>query len=203
MENLEIKNAVREASLGQSRRVIQHAAQAIRATHRGEYEKAEELMTKAGELVAQMASSAPDYPDIYFAGYVQDAQKEFAEAKITHAIIAGQPLPDPDELGVEYAAYLNALGEAVGELRRHVLDIIRHHRLERGEEILQAMEEIYAVLVTVDFPHAITGNLRRTADMVRGVLERTRGDLTMAMRQEELQAALENLEERLEGTLRD
>jgi len=140
-----------------------------------------------------------DYADLYYAGYTQDALKELAEANITYALITDRPLPDPDELGVEYAAYLNGLGEAAGELRRHVLDLIRHGELERGEEILSMMDDIYGVLVTIDFPNAITGGLRRTTDMVRGVLERTRGDLTMSLRQEKLQQALRDFEEKVDG----
>jgi translin len=146
-----------------------------------------------------MVDGVADYADLYHAGYTQDALKELAEANITYALITDQPLPDPDELGVEYAAYLNGLGEAAGELRRHVLDLIRHGELERGEEILSMMDDIYGVLVTIDFPNAITGGLRRTTDMVRGVLERTRGDLTMSLRQEKLQQALRDFEERVNG----
>ncbi len=146
-----------------------------------------------------MVGGVADYADLYHAGYTQDALKEFAEASITYALVTDHPLPDPDELGVEYAAYLNGLGEAAGELRRHVLDLIRHGELERGEEILSMMDDIYGVLVTIDFPNAVTGGLRRTTDMVRGVLERTRGDLTMSLRQEKLQQALRNFEEKVNG----
>ncbi|MFQ5814395.1 MAG: haloacid dehalogenase, partial [Anaerolineae bacterium] len=134
---------------------------------------------------------------LYYAGYTQDALKELAEASITYALITDEPLPDPDDLEIEYAPYLNGLGEAVGEMRRYVLDIIRRGQTERAEEMLSAMDDIYAVLVTMDFPDAITRRLRRTTDMVRGVLERTRGDLTMAMRQDKLQEALRAFEERV------
>ncbi|MFQ6001852.1 MAG: haloacid dehalogenase, partial [Anaerolineae bacterium] len=115
---------------------------------------------------------------------------------ITYALIAGEELPSPKELGVEYPAYLKGLGEAVGEMRRHILDLIRHGETERGEEILGSMEDIYSVLVTIDYPEAITHGLRRITDMVRGVLERTRGDLTLAIRQTELEKALKEFEER-------
>jgi len=138
-----------------------------------------------------------DYADLYYAGYTQDALKEFAEANITYALITDRPLPDPDELGVEYAAYLNGLGETTGELRRHVLDLIRHGELERGEEILALMDDIYGVLITIDLPEAVTGCLRHTTDMVRGVLERTRGDLTLSLQQEKLQQALRDFEKRV------
>lgn len=197
--NFEAKNEVRDETLQLSRELIRHCANAIRATHRGEFENAAELLATAKALASEMVDSVADYADLYHTGYTQDALKEFAEASITYALITDRPLPDPDELGVEYAAYLNGLGEAAGELRRHVLDLIRYGELERGEEILSMMDDIYGVLVTVDFPDAVTGGLRRTTDMVRGVLERTRGDLTMSLRQEKLQQALRDFEEKVNG----
>lgn len=197
LESLEAKNAVREAALTMSRRLTQRSAKAVRATHREDWEETKALLSEAGAIVAAIRREIRGQPDIYFAGYTQDALKEFAEAHITYALITGQPLPDPDDLGVEYAAYLNGLGEAAGEMRRHVLDLIRRGRVEQGERILAAMDEIYGLLATVDYPKAITGGLRRTTDMVRGVVERTRGDLTMAVRQEKLQVALKEFEEKV------
>lgn len=197
--NFEAKNKVRDETLRLSRELIRHCANAIRATHRGEFENATGLLATAKALASEIVDGVADYADLYHAGYTQDALKEFAEASITYALITDRSLPDPDELGVEYAAYLNGLGEAAGELRRHVLDLIRHGELERGEEILSMMDDIYGVLVTMDFPNAVTGGLRRTTDMVRGVLERTRGDLTMSLRQEKLQQALRDFEGKVNG----
>ena len=197
--DFEAKNKVRDETLRLSRELIRHCANAIRATHRGEFENATGLLATAKALVSEIVDGVADYADLYHAGYTQDALKEFAEASITYALITDRSLPDPDELGVEYAAYLNGLGEAAGELRRHVLDLIRHGELERGEEILSMMDDIYGVLVTMDFPNAVTGGLRRTTDMVRGVLERTRGDLTMSLRQEKLQQALRDFEGKVNG----
>jgi translin len=141
-----------------------------------------------------MVSDLAEHPDLYHAGYVQDALKELAEAHITYALVASRPLPSPEELNVPPAAYLNGLGEAMGELRRHILDVIRHGKVGRCERMLQVMEDVYSALVTVDYPDALTGRLRRTTDMVRGVLERTRGDLTVATRQETLRRALRKFE---------
>jgi len=197
--NFEAKNRVRDEALRLSRELIRHCANAIRATHRSEFENATGLLATAKTLASEMVDGVADYADLYHAGYTQDALKEFAEASITYALITDRPLPDPDALGVEYAAYLNGLGEAAGELRRHVLDLIRHGELERGEKVLSMMDDIYGILVTIDFPNAVTGGLRRTTDMVRGVLERTRGDLTMSLRQEKLQQALRDFEERVDG----
>jgi len=155
------------------------------------------MLGEGREVVEQLSADLVEQPNIYGAGYVQAALKEFAEASITHALITGRPLPGPDELNIDYPAYLNGLGEAMGELRRAILDLIRHGDLARGEELLDAMDEVYAVLVTVDYPEAITGGLRRTTDMVRGILERTRGDLTMAVRQQELEKTLKEFEDKV------
>ncbi len=144
-----------------------------------------------------MKADVAPYPDLYYTGYVQDSLKEFAEANIVHALLTDQLIPDPDAIGVDYAAYLNGLGEAATEMRRYILDIIRHEQLERSEAILQAMDDIYAMLVTMDFPDALTGGLRRETDIVRGVLEKTRGDLTVAWRQEKLEQRLREFEEKM------
>jgi translin len=190
---LEAKNAARERALADSRATIRNCAHSIRASHRGDMEAARELLGAAHALVTATRNSLLDaHPDIYWAGYVQDAQKEFAEANIVYAVIGGEQIPDAGELLVEPAAYLNGLGEAAGEMRRYILDIIRHGHAEQCERVLTVMEEIYSLLVTVDYPDAITDGLRRTTDMVRGVLERTRGDLTFALQQRQLTQALKD-----------
>lgn len=195
--NFEAKNVARDETLQRSRALIRYCANAIRATHRAEYDEAVRLLATAKEAADEMVAGIADYPDLYHTGYTRDALKELAEASITFALITDRPLPHPDDLGVEYAAYLNGLGEAAGELRRHSLDLIRRGDTDRAEHILSLMDDIYGLLVTIDFPDAITGGLRRTTDMVRGVLERTRGDLTTTLRQEMLQEALQALEERV------
>lgn len=190
-QRLEAKYAARERALADSRAVIRYAASAIRAVHRQEFEEAQRLLEEGKTKVEDSKVALAAYSDIYWTGYVQDSQKEHAEARLVYALVRGERLPSPQELGVEDAPYLNGAGEAVGELRRHVLDIIRKGQTERAEEILDAMEEIYGMLVTMDYPEAITGGLKRTTDMVRGVLERTRGDLTLTLRQQELQTLLQ------------
>lgn len=196
---LQAKNAARDSALAASRELIRHCALSIRATHRAEYAEAAQLLTRSREIAAQIKGHVADYADLYFTGYVQDALKELAEAHIVYALITGDRIPDPDKLGVDYAAFLNGLGEAAGELRRYALDIIRHDNSERVERVLDAMQDIYSLLVTMDFPDALTGGLRRTTDMVRGVLERTRGDLTVAARQEKLERTLREFEQRIKG----
>ena len=194
--NLEAKNAARDITLQRSRELIRQSANAIRAAHRNEFAESAALLAAAHEIAAGMVADLVDYPDLYHTGYTQDALKEYAEAHITVALVQGQDLPDPESLGVEYAAYLNGLGEAAGELRRYALDALRRGDITSAEAMLSRMDEIYDTLITIDFPDAITGGLRRTADMVRGVLERTRGDLTVASRQQRLEEALKEFESR-------
>ncbi len=194
------KNAARDLALAKSRELIRHCSLSIRATHRGEYDEARNILATARGVAEAMKQDVAAYPDLYWTGYVQDSLKEFSEASIVLALITGQAVPDPEAIGVDYAAYLNGLGEAAGELRRYTLDIIRHNELERSEQTLQQMEDIYSLLVTMDFPDALTGGLRRTTDMVRGVLERTRGDLTMAWRQNKLEARLGESEAHVAGS---
>jgi translin len=174
------------------RDVIRYCSIAIRSVHRREFEQAKEQLTEARNLLRTINATL-DTQTINI-GFVRDAEKEFAEGSATLALVTGQPLPAPEELGVDHAAYLNGLGEAVGELRRYLLDGLRKGDLTRGEEILSVMDDIYGILVTMDFPDAITGGLRRTTDMVRGVLERTRSDLTLAIRQMELEKRIMSLE---------
>ena len=192
--HFEVKNAARDQALARSRELIRCCARAIRATHRGEYDEAAELLCTAREATQRMVHDLAGHPDLYHTGYTQDALKEFAEASITYALITNKPLPSPEELDVLPPAYLKGLAEAMGEMRRYVLDVIRHGEIGCCEQILQAMEDVYSALVTIDYPDALTLGLRRTTDMVRGVLERTRGDLTVAARQEALQRALHSFE---------
>jgi len=186
-----LRDSARDKALRLSRESIRYSSNSIRAAHRRELELAQELLTSAHALVSEMVEAVTDQESLRYTGFIHDAQKECAEASITLALVAGRPIPDPDELGVSYAAYLNGLGEAAGEMRRHLLDILRAGEVERCEELLQDMDDIYSLLVTIDFPDALTGGLRRTTDMVRGVLERTRGDLTLSLRQRDLERKLE------------
>ena len=182
----------REAALPASRKAIRSCANAIRAIHRGEWDVAERLMNDAQTAIAEGLEAVQDRPEIRFAGYLQDAQKEFAEAKITQAVVRGADrLPSAEDLGVEDAPYLNGMAEAIGEARRHILDLLRQGDVDRGEAILTAMDDMYYVLVSMDYPDAITGNLRRSTDVARSLIEKTRGDLSIAIVQRNLRDALD------------
>lgn len=187
----------REKVIAMSRKIVRESADTIRAIHRGEIEAARQRLSATNAKVREMHSHASTHPVIANAGFVTDAEKEHAEANVTLAYILGEALPDPDDLGVSEASYLNGMAEAIGELRRHIVDCIRLGRLEQSERILEAMNDIYYALVTFDYPDAISQGLRRRTDAVRSLIEATRADLTRALRQKHLEAAMQRLEGRL------
>jgi len=191
--------AGRERALAAARRSIRASANAIRAIHRGELDQAHRLMEESRSAIqAGREAVREPHPDVYFAGFLQDAQKEYAEANLTEAIVAGTDLPGPEDLEVELPPYLNGMAESIGEGRRAILDLLRRGEAGESERILIAMEEMYYLLVSMDYPDAITGNLRRSTDVARSIMERTRGDLSVALVQRKVQEALEAGLRRLE-----
>ena len=188
------RNATRDLTLGRSRELIRFCSLTIRAVHREEFAEAEQLLNTARQAAAAMKADIAAHPELYYTGYTQDALKELTEACCVFAIVQHKPIPTPEEIEIDEAAYLNGLAEAASELRRRALDLIRRDRVDEAERMLTAMDDIYAQLVTIDFPDALTGGLRRTTDALRAVLERTRGDLTTTLQQEKLQKALKEME---------
>jgi translin len=193
------RDEVRDEALRQSREVIRFCATAIRSVHRDEREKAREIIGQADSVAAEMVGALEPYPDLLYAGYTQDALKELVEAHLTFDMVTGSPLTEPEALGVwvSSSAYLGGLCEAASELRRRCLDLLRRGRTEEAERLLSLMDTAYATLTTFDFPDAITHGLRRRVDQLRGVLERTRGDLTQALRQDRLMEALSRFENQI------
>jgi translin len=196
---LEEIHRAREVTITASRRAIQACAASIRATHRGEYDTAETLAREAKDHLAAADGAVAAQPEVRGGGPLNDAKKELAEAWLTLALVRDEPLPTAAELGLDVAPYCNGLAEAASELRRQLLDRLRAGDLARAETLMAAMDEIYTVLVTIDYPDAVTGGLRRTTDALRAVLERTRGDLTTAMVGARLQSAIESARHELGG----
>ncbi|MGZ4711783.1 MAG: haloacid dehalogenase [Acidimicrobiia bacterium] len=187
---LDAKHRAREVTLTACRQTIQACAAAIRAVQREEFATAESLIADAGAHLRRADDAVVDQPDVRHGGYLHDAKKEFAEAHLTLAFVRGDAMPTAATIGVDAPAYLNGMAEAASELRRHTLDCLRVDRLARAEELLAVMDDVYALLVTVDYPDAVTGGLRRTTDALRAVIERTRGDLTNALVAQRLRAAI-------------
>ena len=196
-ETFEEVNTARDLAYQRSRQLTRVCARSIRAIHREEWDLAHELMGEARTAAEELVAGVESFPSLYYAGYTQDALKEFVEANLTYALVRNQPLATPDELNVEDNTWLNGLAEAATELRRRILDIIRLEHAAEVEQLLNKMDEIYSVLVTFDYSDSITGGLRRRTDVLRSVLERTRGDVTTSLRQAELEEALETLAQKL------
>lgn len=192
-------NTARDQAYQQSRQLISLCARAIRAIHREEWKTAETLIAEARTATQTLVDGVTPYPNLYYAGYTQDAIKEFVEANLAYALIRNRPLPTPEELGAEGNTWLNGLAEAATELRRRILDIIRHGHNDEAERLLESMDQVYSILVTFDFNDSITGGLRRRTDTVRAVLERTRGDVTTSLRRTQLEKALKALEAKLDN----
>lgn len=192
-ESFERKNKIRDEALAQSRNLTRHAARAIRAIHREEADLAREHLKEADLLAKKLREGLADDPDLYYSGYAQDALKEFCEAHLTVATILNLDWPTPDALQVEFATYLNGMSEVVGELRRRIMDLMRAGHSEEVERLLDVMDDIYAQLVTMDFPDALTYGLRRRTDIARSIIERTQADVTISYRQQQLEKRIAGL----------
>jgi translin len=197
--SFEVCTEERDRALAQARTLTRHCANAIRAVHREENSLAQQHLDEARLLVISLRDNLKDLPDLFYAGYTQDALKEYAEAALVNAMINENGFPDPEDLLLEPATYLQGLAEAVGELRRRILDLLLKDNAAEAGRLLGEMDDIYAVLVTMDYPDAITGGLRRLTDVARGIIERTRGDFTLSLRQERLENSIRELESRLDG----
>jgi translin len=197
--SFEVCTTERDQALAQARTLTRHCANAIRAVHRDEISLARQHLDEARQLVQSLRDNLKDLPDLFYAGYTQDALKEYAEAALVYALINDNDFPAPEDLLLEPATYLQGLAEAVGELRRRVLDMLLKDNATEAGRLLGEMDDIYAILVTMDYPDAITGGLRRLTDVARGIIERTRGDFTLSLRQERLENSIREFETRLDG----
>ena len=198
-KTFDVRTAARDQALSQARQLTRACSLAIRAVHRDDTESMQAQLLEAHHLADSLRNSLTSHPDLYHAGYTQDALKEFVEANVTCALSKSQPLPTPEELSVEPATYLNGLAEVVGELRRRTLDILRHGYSTEAERLLGVMDEIYSILVTMDYPDAITNGLRRQTDLARGIIEKTRGDITFSLRGGHLEQSINRLLSQLNG----
>ncbi len=196
-EHFSVQNRARERALPLCRQMIQNSGNAIRSAHRQDPDAARQLLDANRSLNEQLLEAVSGSDEMRQAGFIHDAQKEYAEACITFALIQGIALPESGDVGVSMPAYLNGLGETVGELRRFILDSLRRGDTSRCEMLLDTMDDIYGVLMGMDYPDTVTHGLRRNSDAARGLIERTRGDLTTALRQDALEERLAEFERRL------
>ncbi|WMW21484.1 haloacid dehalogenase [Methanolobus mangrovi] len=200
-DKFEEKDKARESTLAISRDVVRNCRTAMYSIHKKDFKKASSLIEKAAEMLGKMNSLLQTHPDIYYAGFLEHAQQEFVECTIVYGILNKEnedgTIPGPEELNVSDVAYLNGLGDVSGELRRHILDLIRKGQPEEGESHLRLMEDIHNCLMMFDYPDAMTHGLRHKTDTTRSIIEKTRGDLTNAIRQQKLEKAMKEFESRI------
>ncbi|MBW6518259.1 MAG: translin family protein [ANME-2 cluster archaeon] len=197
-EHFEVKDIAREHALKLSRTVVRLSSSAIKSIHRKQFDQAKDIIVEAGTINTEIKSILADHPELYFAGFVEQAQQEFAEATILYCIINENRIPDTSEIDVEDPAYLMGLGDVVGELRRVILDLIRLDKPTEGEKYLDIMDDIYTTILFFDFPDALLRGLRHKGDVARSLVERTRGELTNAIGHEKLKERMSELEKKLE-----
>ena len=188
--SLDNKDKSREKGLPLTRKVIRFSSEIIKMAHRGQLQESRTLLEEAGKILREAQKSLEKYPDIYYGGFLQSAEKEYAEATITLALIKKQSLPSPEVLKIGETSYLRGMGEAIGEMRRYILDSIRKDKLSDCERLLGLMDEMYYFLFSFDYPEPLVKGLRRTVDSARGLIERTRADVTNAVCQKRLEEKL-------------
>ncbi len=193
-DRFEAMDSARENTLATTRKITRNSGDSIKSIHREEWDQAERLMQETKDLVEGLKITLMDFPEIYYSGYVENAQTEFAEVSILYAVLHDSPVPTPEDLNIENAAYLNGVGDATGELRRHILDLIRKGRPEDSEKYLDIMDEYYTQMMSFDYPDAIMHGLRKKTDVARSLIERTRGDLTNALQVKGLEMSMKQFE---------
>ncbi len=194
---LDATDRAREEALVFGRNLTRNSASAIRLIHQGRLREAEEAIRADAEALREFRAQIAPYPEIATAPFLMDGEKEHVEARVTLCLADGRPWPLPDEIGCPPAAYLNGLAEGATEIRRQVVDRIRRGETASAEAILARMDEIYGILMTFDYPDAVLWGLKRRLDTVRGVVEKTRHDMTTAIRQDRLEEAMRRLESRI------
>lgn len=188
---LDERFAAREVAIAKGRQIIRSSANAIRALHRSEWDAADAKIAEADTFRDEVLEALKPQPAMVQSGFVSDAVKELAEAHITRALFRGQPVPGPADLSIDPVPWLHGLGEAVGELRRRLLDLLRNGEVDEAGRLLEAMDDIVDRLAEVDYPDGMTHGLRRTTDVARSLVERSRADLTATVVQERLRRQLE------------
>jgi translin len=198
LASFDSKDHAREDAYRLSREVIRLSSSSIRSVHRKDLEAAERIMGEAALGLERIREVLKDHQDVRYAGFVDGAEQEYAEACSVFSITTKHKILGPDEVGVELVNYLAGLGDTCGELRRHILDLIRSGHAREGEYFLEVIEEIYYLLMLFDYPDAITRGLRRKSDLARSMLERTRGDLTNALELRKVTESLSNCQSQTE-----
>lgn len=195
---LRARERARDEVLSRARRARMLSKQAILLIHNGALAEAETRVEEAGRLLGEIEPHLKEHAELWGFDEVHAAREEYAEASILHGLKTAEAFPTPEEIGVPLYAYLLGLGDVVGELRREALEALRVGDLEAAEADLKAMEHIYLSLLSMEEASLLLRGLRRKLDVARGVIERTRGELTAEAGRRRLSAAVKELSDKLD-----
>jgi translin len=173
------KDKIREEALKSSRDIIICCRKAIQRLHQDQLPEAETFIQQASAKLVQLYDFTKPYPDLFHAGFVENAAQELVEAHCLYNIMKGEDLPDPDKIQTTYSAYLLGLCDVVGELRRGALDFMLEGNAAKANEYLHHMDRIYDAIMSFDYPSALVP-IKKKQDMVRSLIEKTRGELVVA-----------------------
>ncbi|NVM55165.1 MAG: haloacid dehalogenase [Candidatus Helarchaeota archaeon] len=204
-KKLDIDDKNRETTLKISRQSIRFCQEAVRATHRGEFKKAREKLNESHKLIQEAEENIKKVnPRLYYKGYITDMHQEFVEASLFLTFMeGGTEIPDPGTLNVSNYAYLQGLGDVIGELRRHSLNAVRNEKVKEAENCLAIMEEIYNILHTLDYPEGLIPGIRRKVDRARGLTEKTRSELAYFQHGNKLVKSMNQLQKTLKNVNSD
>lgn len=179
-EKLDDIDRDREDILKISREIVRHCSIAIKSIHRKEFDVYRDKIKEIKSNHENLLTFVKKHP-MLFSGYIKTPEQEYMEAVCLYAIINDQELPSPTDYNVDSVNYLLGLADVIGELRRHILDKIRRDEIDDLEKVLDTMSEIYSHLFAIDYPKGITQDLRRKTDVARGIIEKTRGDISLSL----------------------
>jgi len=189
-ESLELLYQDREEILKLSRSIIRDCSIAIKNIHRKEFNKFQEKLNSI-KIDHQSLVKLVDKNLGVFFKYLKTPEQEYAEAIAFYSIINKKNIPTPLELRINPLNFILGLADVIGELRRYALDNIRNSQFEDLNDILEGMDEIYTYLFTIDYPSAVTQDLRHKVDVARNIIEKTRGDISLAIQMDDLKRCFE------------
>ncbi len=192
-ETFDKLNEIRETSLTISRAIVRDCSKSIRFIHRSDIKGAEEFIDSAKKKITELKKLTENVSEISFAGYVLDAEREYVEAVLFYVYESKGYIEPFEKFNVHPSSYIQGIGDTIGEWRRKALDHLRNLELVKSESYLNIMEEGLGILNELDYPDALTGGLRRYADNARGIIERTRSDITNAFVNEALRNDISNI----------
>lgn len=189
---LKEKDKLREEAFRDSREIQRAASGVLRAglpKGKAALVHAHEQLALASAHSKALERRLVEHPELYESGMLETPLQELAEAYVLLAYAEGESIPTFDEINVTPSAFLLGVADAIGEFRRQLVDSIRHGAIREAERYLDAMEEAFDAVAGISLPDAIVP-IRKKVDGARSLLERSRGEIALAVRMHEHEKAI-------------